>query len=135
MKDHSFQQPPRFARWIMEHSLPEYECPYLTGDFGEIYNGVCEDQGRAAADIWYWQQVLVFLPQILIHPFLWSVIMFGNYLKTTLRNLKKHKGYSLLNLAGLSVGLTCFMLILLFVRYEFRYVKICIRTQFLIEDV
>jgi len=31
--------------------------------------------------------------------------MFKNYLKMTLRNLKKHKGYSFLNIAGLSVGL------------------------------
>ncbi len=49
--------------------------------------------------------------------------MFQNYLKTTLRNLKKHKGYSLLNLAGLSVGMACFILILLFIQYEFRYEK------------
>ena len=49
--------------------------------------------------------------------------MFKNYLKMTLRNLKKHKGYSFLNIAGLSVGLACFILVLLFVQYEFRYEK------------
>ncbi len=49
--------------------------------------------------------------------------MFQNALKTTLRNLAKHKGYSFLNIAGLSVGLAMFILILLFVGYEFRYEK------------
>jgi putative ABC transport system permease protein len=49
--------------------------------------------------------------------------MLQNAFKTTLRNLKKHKGYSFLNIAGLSVGLAMFILILLFVGYEFRYEK------------
>jgi putative ABC transport system permease protein len=47
--------------------------------------------------------------------------MFQNAFKTTLRNFRKHKGYSFLNVAGLSVGLAAFILILLFVRYEVRY--------------
>ncbi len=50
-----------------------------------------------------------------------DVIMFQNAFKTTLRNFRKHKGYSFLNIAGLSVGLAAFILILLFVQYEFRY--------------
>jgi putative ABC transport system permease protein len=49
------------------------------------------------------------------------MIMFQNAFKTTFRNLAKHKGYSFLNIAGLSVGLAMFILILLFVGYEFRY--------------
>ncbi|MGB7296920.1 MAG: ABC transporter permease [Candidatus Aminicenantales bacterium] len=49
--------------------------------------------------------------------------MFQSAFKTTLRNLRKHKGYSFLNVAGLSVGLAMFILILLFVGYEFRYEK------------
>jgi putative ABC transport system permease protein len=49
--------------------------------------------------------------------------MFQNAFKTTLRNLGKHKGYAFLNIAGLSVGLAMFILILLFVGYEFRYEK------------
>jgi putative ABC transport system permease protein len=49
--------------------------------------------------------------------------MFQNALKTTWRNFGRHKGYSFLNIAGLSVGLAAFILILLFVRYEFRYEK------------
>ena len=47
--------------------------------------------------------------------------MLKNYLKITLRHLKKQKGYSLINIAGLSVGMACFILILLFISYEFSY--------------
>ncbi len=49
--------------------------------------------------------------------------MLKNYFKMALRNLRKQRGYSLLNIAGLSVGLTCFMLVILFIQYEFRYEK------------
>jgi putative ABC transport system permease protein len=49
--------------------------------------------------------------------------MFQNAFKTALRHFRKHKGYSFLNVAGLSIGLACFILILLFIQYEFRYEK------------
>ncbi|HDT14559.1 MAG TPA: FtsX-like permease family protein [Candidatus Aminicenantes bacterium] len=41
--------------------------------------------------------------------------MLKNYLKTALRNLKKHAGTSLINVAGLAVGMACCILIMLFV--------------------
>ncbi len=47
--------------------------------------------------------------------------MFINYLKIAWRNIRKHKGYSFINIAGLSVGMACFLLILLFSQYEFSY--------------
>ncbi len=47
--------------------------------------------------------------------------MIGNYLKIALRNIKKHKGYSFINIAGLAVGMTCCILILLWVQDELSY--------------
>jgi putative ABC transport system permease protein len=47
--------------------------------------------------------------------------MFKNYFKSALRNIKSHKGYSLITLAGLTIGMSCFILISLYVRYEFSY--------------
>lgn len=44
--------------------------------------------------------------------------MFRNYLKTALRNLWKNKTYSVLNILGLSVGITCAALIFLWVEDE-----------------
>lgn len=49
--------------------------------------------------------------------------MFKNYLKIALRNIKKHKGYSFINIAGLALGLSCCILILLYIRYELSYDK------------
>ena len=47
--------------------------------------------------------------------------MIKNYLKIALRNIRKHKGTSLINIAGLAIGLACSILIILFVTYERSY--------------
>ena len=47
--------------------------------------------------------------------------MFKNYLKVTLRHFKRQRGYAFINLAGLSVGIACALLIILVVQYEFQY--------------
>ena len=47
--------------------------------------------------------------------------MFKNYIKTTFRNMKKHKGYSLINITGLAMGIVCCVLILLWVRDELSF--------------
>jgi putative ABC transport system permease protein len=47
--------------------------------------------------------------------------MLKNYLKIALRNLLRHKGYSLINITGLAVGIACCLLILLYVQDELAY--------------
>ena len=47
--------------------------------------------------------------------------MIKNYFKTAWRNLAIHKTYSIINIAGLSIGLACAMLILLYVKDEVSY--------------
>ena len=44
--------------------------------------------------------------------------MFKNYFKTAFRNLERNKIYSFINIAGLSIGLACAMLIMLYVKDE-----------------
>jgi putative ABC transport system permease protein len=47
--------------------------------------------------------------------------MFKNYFKIALRNLARNKIYSFINIAGLSIGLACAMLIILYVKDEISY--------------
>jgi putative ABC transport system permease protein len=47
--------------------------------------------------------------------------MFNNYLKIAFRNLKRYKAYSLINIAGLAIGIACCLLIVLFVRDELSF--------------
>jgi len=47
--------------------------------------------------------------------------MFKNYLKTAFRNLWKNKTASVINIFGLTIGLTCCLLIALYIQYELSY--------------
>ena len=47
--------------------------------------------------------------------------MFKNYLKIAFRNIKRHKGYSFINIFGLAVGMAFCILIILWVQDEFSY--------------
>ncbi len=47
--------------------------------------------------------------------------MINNYLVIAFRNLARHKLYSFINIAGLTVGLTCAIFIILFVRDQLSY--------------
>ncbi|HTV76977.1 MAG TPA: ABC transporter permease, partial [Steroidobacteraceae bacterium] len=49
--------------------------------------------------------------------------MFRNYLTVALRNLIRHRLYSVINIAGLAVGLACVLFIILFARDELSYDK------------
>ena len=47
--------------------------------------------------------------------------MLSNYFTIALRNLRKHRLYSLLNIFGLALGVASFLLIMLYVQYEWNY--------------
>jgi putative ABC transport system permease protein len=47
--------------------------------------------------------------------------MLRNYLKIAIRNMKRHKGYSFINIFGLAIGMACCILILIYVVDEFSY--------------
>ena len=47
--------------------------------------------------------------------------MLKNYLKIALRNLQRHKGFAFIYVLGLAIGITCCLLIALYVQYETSY--------------
>ncbi|UCE41452.1 MAG: ABC transporter permease [Candidatus Aminicenantes bacterium] len=47
--------------------------------------------------------------------------MFRNYIIVALRNIRKYKGFSLINIAGLAIGIASCLMILVFVRSELSY--------------
>lgn len=49
--------------------------------------------------------------------------MFKTNLKIALRNLWKNKGFTLINIGGLAIGLACCLMLLLYVNYEWSYNK------------
>ncbi|MDH3245175.1 MAG: ABC transporter permease, partial [Saprospiraceae bacterium] len=49
--------------------------------------------------------------------------MISNYLKVIFRNLKKHKLFGITNIAGLSIGILCCLMIMIYVNHELSYDK------------
>jgi putative ABC transport system permease protein len=47
--------------------------------------------------------------------------MFSNYFKMALRNIRRHKVYSIINIVGLTVGIAGTILILMWLQYEFSF--------------
>jgi len=47
--------------------------------------------------------------------------MIKNYFKIALRNLYRHKGFTILNISGLAIGMTAGFLVLLYVAFELSY--------------
>jgi putative ABC transport system permease protein len=119
----SIPPPPRIAAGILRQATLASDRLSILGDFEEIHRDLWNREGRWKARSWYWGQVIASLPMFLKTQFYWSFAMLKNYLKVTLRNLFKHKGYSILNIAGLAVGMACSILILFWVKNELSYDK------------
>lgn len=47
--------------------------------------------------------------------------LISNYLKISLRNLKKRLPFTLINVLGLSIGMSCFLLLIAYTKYEENY--------------
>jgi putative ABC transport system permease protein len=104
--------------------MRDYVSTYsMDEDLNEIYQTMVESRGRFRAALWYWLQSLGSFPEYLKLTIHWRTAMFGNYVKSAIRNLTKHKGFSLINISGLAVGMACCILILLYVRYETSFDK------------
>jgi putative ABC transport system permease protein len=57
----------------------------------------------------------------LIQQAWWEVHMLKNYVKIAVRALRRHPGFTFINVFGLAVGVACSLLIVLFVRHELSY--------------
>ena len=113
--------PPRIAGWFIRRMFPDGgECSIL-GDMTETYRCLAGEKGLFWARIWFWGQCVKAFPSFLIDELYWRIQMLKNYFLVTVRNLKKNSTYSLLNILGLAVGLTAFILIALYVQYELSF--------------
>ncbi len=121
MKRKNKARPPRVGQWILKKILPSEERQYLVEGIEERYVREFKDRGWISALFWYLKDILCTIPLLIIDNFTGSGIMFKNYLKIAFRNIKKYKGYSFINIAGLVIGLTAFILIFLYIRYELSY--------------
>ncbi len=93
----------------------------FSDDIDEIYQHMIDSGPKFKAKAWYWFRVIECIPSLIMDKIYWRFTMIKNYLKIALRNFRRHKGYSFINIAGFAIGMACCLLILLYVRHELSY--------------
>jgi putative ABC transport system permease protein len=97
----------RFFRWYCHPKLADF----IEGDLLEVYLQRKKQHGKRKADLLFTIDViLLFRPGIIRPPEgaqqLNSYGMYKSYLKIGWRNLARNKGYSMINISGLAIGMT-----------------------------
>jgi ABC-type antimicrobial peptide transport system permease subunit len=116
-----FKNPPKLAEWILSCVYPDRGDFTSVGDFREEYLEVYQSSGPFRANLWYWMQIAKSIPSYIRNRSHWSIVMIHNYLKIALRNIKRHKGYTFINIFGLAIGIASCILILLWVSDELSF--------------
>ncbi len=116
-------RPSKIGYWLLCRFLGKSDHYTLIGDFEELYAEMAMEKGIFFAFIWYWGQILKSLPTFISNSIYWSGQMIKNYLKIVLRNIRRHKGYSFINITGLAIGMACCLLITIWVLDELSYDK------------
>lgn len=119
--NNSTKNPPELAHWLFSRMRRYQEMYSILNDVEEVFSSHLESKGRTYAVLWYWYQCIISLYRYVILSLKWSVFMLGNYLKIAVRNIRKQKVYSLINMCGLATGLTCCLLVYLWTNDELSY--------------
>ncbi|MCP4724261.1 MAG: FtsX-like permease family protein [bacterium] len=120
-KDDKYRDPPRIAERVLKKVYKNRKPDTRIGDFGEIFNEISQERGIVAAWFWYWYQVILIFFQRIKNFTYGSVIMLKSYLKIAFRNIKRRKGYTFINVSGLSIGLAFCIMIFLYVKDEYSF--------------
>ena len=124
MKRHastSFRQPPRITEWMLKRLDPDRLGLSLVGDLAETFQIIADKEGLSRAGRWYRKQFAKALFPLINDILRWRFNMLKNHLKVALRHMSRQKGYTVINIAGLALGLASALLILIWVKDELGY--------------
>lgn len=111
----------KFSSFILRVFLGREEYLEKAGDLEEAYPQMVTRIGPVQARIWFWFQVLKMMPIFICSTICWRFMMFRNYLKTALRVMQRSKGFTLINVFGLAIGMACVIIIALYIHDELKY--------------
>jgi hypothetical protein len=123
MKTQTNTKAPRWLGWILVYFYSNERRSTILSDLEEGYMTIAKDEGAFRANIWYSSQIMKIANGKLFNKIYWGIPMLMNYLKITIRHIRRHKGYSFINIAGLSVGIACCTIVLLFIQEELGFDK------------
>lgn len=119
--DREAKKSPPVARWLFSLIARSEEKATIIGDMEEFFQELVTGRGTRQARLWYWKQALFGLPAVISNSIKGSTIMIHSYFKTAYRTLNKHKGYALINILGLAIGMSCCLLIWMYLNHELSY--------------
>lgn len=97
----------------------------ISGDLEELYSRNAKENSARQAELNYLGDVLLLLRLSLIQKLGQNNIiytaMLKNYFRTSYRNLLNHKLFSAINVVGLAIGLSAFLLMDEYIRFERSY--------------
>lgn len=117
----SGKRPPRLVQACLKLFYRRGDREEKLGDYEELYGEWVESRGRKSAVFLYIRQVIKLVLSDFFLSLYLGVSMLKSTIKTVLRNIKKQKIYALINLLGLSLGMTASFLIMLWVFDELSY--------------
>jgi putative ABC transport system permease protein len=112
---------PKLAFRFLKRILPKQDYAYLNENFSDLYEYRARTGGKFKAQVWIWGEIIKSLPGFLYASLYWRIAMFKNYFIITLRNIRKHTLHSVINIAGLSLGLAVCLIIFLWAQNELGY--------------
>jgi len=115
------KKPPKIAELIIRLLARSGNRQTLMGDLEEEYQFICSENGKIRAKLWYVGQIFIPFNNFIRSHTLWSLIMFKNYLKTALRNIEKHRSFTIINISGLAIGLACCILLAIYINSELSF--------------
>ncbi len=113
--------PPHLAAWFLARMTRAEERESIKSDFAEIYTEIKKETGGSNARRWYRSQVFKSMPMFLRIQISWSFTMIKNYFKMAVRILQRNKIFSSVNIIGLTLGIACCTIILIWIFDELGY--------------
>lgn len=107
---------PRLAKRILYRLYYYSQVHLIQNDLEDEFRSRTDEKGRARAVIWYWGQVLFALWSNFKQSYSFGGIMLKNYIKIAIRNMRRNKLFSFINIAGLAAGIACCIFIFIWVR-------------------
>ncbi|MEM9857254.1 MAG: ABC transporter permease [Bacteroidota bacterium] len=121
------KKPPALADAFLEWYCSKEFIDEVQGDLHEWFHHRAKKQGYRKARLMYFLDVIRFLRSYRVKSIdelsqnSNHIAMLRNYLTTSWRSLIKNKAFSIINILGLAVGMSSFLLISLYVTHERSY--------------
>ncbi|MEQ9303350.1 MAG: ABC transporter permease, partial [Marinoscillum sp.] len=118
---------PKLGRWLIALFVAEDKQDLIIGDFEEYLEGA---QLERKSILWsFWVQFFSSFPAFVQQAVHTRLMLFQHAIRITLRTMRMHHSHFLLNVTGLSLGIACFTIIMLYVEQEKSYDKFHAKSQ------